>query len=229
MRPQFQMIILVVFILFSSGCVTQAPNGSWNFKPFAGLQQSAPQHTEIVDIYLATFQSESWDMWDNIRRDPGTRAALSAGNIRIKFLAEGLMLASFGNKMIIGDDEMSLPPALIFEGLLEKDKEAAFAYLDFMSKNRNQIHRELDQTKRIAKNKQLHAKADQWLKANVSPSGLQGLLGSMSERPLNNLLTYWKELRELKGSGEPATTPIIAVGGVKSPSALDKLFDNGVK
>ena len=233
MRPLLSAASILLFTLFLAGCVTHTPNGSWEWKPFKTLSKNTtpatsasvaatPSTVNQVDVYLATFQGASWDMWDKIRQNPETNRALAAGTIRIRFLSEALMLASFGNAPMIADDELSLPPALFYEGLHGKDNKLAFAYLDFMSKNRGLIHRELDQTKRAATNKKLHTLIDIWLKAQGYAAGTQGLFASMGEGPVKNLLAHWQTFRTITPQGETLATPVVAVDGKENASALFK-------
>ena len=220
--------LLFSVLIGLSGCVTTNPDGSRTWSLGNVYRQLTTKNNEVVDVYLATFQPDSWDVWDRIRSAPETRAALVSGKIQVKFLAEGLLLYP-SVPTVVGEYKLSLPPALLYEGLLSVNKEMAWSYLDYMSKNRTWFHEEQNIVKLNREDKALHAKADAWMKKNGYSAGVHGLLNTMGERPLRNLVQYWAEFRKAKGVETTKVTPFIAVNGVENPGALNALRSSGIQ
>ena len=169
MKHSTPATLLLMMVIGLYGCVTvhnqDGSKTTWN--PIEQLGKAISRKTDPVDVYLATFDSESWDLWDKIRQNPGSREALSAGTIRVKILAEAFLLISRDRRFPVNsDDELSIAPAIVYEGLLEDDRNTALAFLDFISQNRAFLHRELNGQKRIKAVKQFDAKIDRWLKDN---------------------------------------------------------------
>lgn len=168
---------------------------------------NANTQIETMDVYLAPFQPASWDKYDTLRRDPETNTQIEK-SIRIKFLAEALIIAAVVPGAINADDELSLPPALLYEGLRIVKPELALPFLDYMSQNRQHFYRELNTEKRAQKNNKLHGMADTWLKNNGYAAGIEGLFQDMGKQPVDNLLNYHREFRSLPG-GEKSTPWVV--------------------
>lgn len=193
-------LLMVAIMMLLGGCVE---NKTYRLSDLF----NSTAKTEITDVYLAPFQSASWDKYDVLRQDPASNSELGK-SIRIKFLAEALIIAASVPGAVNADDELSLPPALLYEGLRKVNPDIALSYLDFMSRNRKYLHREHNKAKRTQKNKELHAMIDTWLKTNGYPAGVQGLLQNMGRQPLDNLLQYHRDFRDLPG-GEKSTPWVV--------------------
>lgn len=236
-------LALLALLLFS--CTTaelQQMNARSSHPQDAGNPAAPSRQSAVVDVYLSTMQMESWAFWDKIRQDPGTRAALSDGRIRIKWLTEAAIPFAMEGQFreLMETKKLSLPPAMLFEGLLDVNKEMAFSFLDYMSKHRNLFHDVADAHKRDVENAAMHGLIDIWLKNNGYPGGVKGLLAQMDQnkrpfpghptlaaRAVIALAEYWKEFWQVKSlDGTKNATPLIVVNGVKTPDALDKLFQS---
>lgn len=193
-------LLFVVMAIFTTGCVEQK---TYRLSDLFNLTETKA----TTDVYIATFQAASWDKYDTLRRDPAANVCLGKG-IQIKFLAEALIIAATVPGAVNDADALSLPPSLVYEGLRIVRPEMALPYLDFMSQNRQRLHREHNKAKRAQKNKELHATIDTWLKANGYSSGIQGLLQNIGTRPLDNLLQYHRDFRNLPG-GEKSTPWVV--------------------
>lgn len=102
-------LLMVAIMMLLGGCVE---NKTYRLSDLF----NSPAKTEITDVYLAPFQSASWDKYDALRKDPTSNSILGK-SIHIKFLAEALIIAASVPGAVNADDELSLPPALLYEGL----------------------------------------------------------------------------------------------------------------
>ena len=149
-----------------------------------------------VEIYSSLTCPYCWTLWDDMRKYPVIRKDMERTGFRVKFLVE---------------NDRTAMPIIIYESLMGMDRNKAYEFIDFLSKNRALI--------RTGNDMELPVKLDGWLKDNG-----YGSLAEFSKTFDHALIqtTLESYIQEFKDRGLRGT-PTIMVNGVENDKYLEEL------